>query len=124
MNLIDNHMGDPVEQRVRLQTPQQDPSCHEYQPRSRRDFGLQADLVAHRLTHLLTTLISHTAGHSNGRQPPRLSAQDIRSSSAALLHKVIKQELWDLRRLSTPCFSADQHNLMSIYRGHDFVSLR
>ena len=57
MDLVHNDVGDIIEVRLPLQSPEEDSSGAEHQPRFLAHFAFQADLVAYNITRLLNPLL-------------------------------------------------------------------
>lgn len=70
--------------------------------------SLQTDLIACRVTQGFCSLLGHPGRHSDGRDSPRLSANDVGDSiRPSSLKETIQDELGNLSGLSTPVLSRD-----------------
>lgn len=76
--------------------------------------SLQTDLVACRVTQGFCSLFGHPSRHSDGRDSPWLSANNVGDSlRSSSMEETIQDKLGNLSGLSTPVLSRDVQRLVT-----------
>ena len=75
--LVHNHVREFHEKRVRHELSQKHAARHEEQPRLRTTLRLQTNRVPRLVAHRRPPLVGDPLGEANGRESPRLRANDL-----------------------------------------------